>query len=115
MIEYAISDKECCMSGKTNRFEMNKLVRRVMSRHQVDMSQVSYTCIGGRILLSGFLIKGSGNEFTASGIESMLQEFRKIKGVSDVGSELGNWDLNGGSIQKIDKGEKGGKKTAGGH
>ena len=100
------------MSGKTNRFEMNKLVRRVLSRHHVDMSQVSYTCIGGRVLLSGFLTKTSGGEFNASGIESMLQEFRKIKGVADIGSELGNWDINGGSIQKIDKSANAQKKVA---
>ena len=99
------------MSGKTSRFEMNKLVRRVLSRNQVDMSQVSYTCIGGRILISGFLIRTSGGEYTASNIESMLQEFRKIKGVTDVASELGNWDFNGGSIQKIERSEP--KKAAG--
>ena len=51
------------------------------------------------------LKKGTGSEFTANGIESMVAEMRKIKGVSDVGSELGNWDVNGGSIQKIDKGD----------
>jgi hypothetical protein len=99
--------------AKVNRFEINKLVRRVLTKNQVDMSTISFTCIGGRILLSGLLKKGSGGEFTASGIESMLSEMRKIKGVSDVGSELGNWDLNGGSITKVDKGD-GGKGGHGG-
>lgn len=91
--------------SKVNRFEINKLVRRVLTKNQVDMSTVTFTCIGGRILLSGLLKKSSGSDFTAQGVESMCSELRKIKGVSDIGSELGNWDVNGGSIQKIDKGE----------
>lgn len=99
--------------GKVNRFEINKLVRRVLTKNQVDMSMISFTCIGGRILLSGLLKKGTGSEFTANGIESMVAEMRKIKGVSDVGSELGNWDVNGGSIQKIDKGDDAKKATHG--
>lgn len=100
--------------AKVNRFEINKLVRRVLTKNQVDMSMVSFTCIGGRILLSGLLKKGSGSDFTATGVESMVSEMRKIKGVSDVGSELGNWDVNGGSIQKIDKGDGGNKGGHGG-
>lgn len=108
--------------SKVNRFEINKLVRRVLTKNQVDMSTISFTCIGGRILLSGLLKKSTGSEFTAKGIESMCSELRKIKGVSDIGSELGNWDVNGGSIQKIDKGEnkknqghEGKAKASGGH
>lgn len=91
--------------AKVNRFEINKLVRRVLTKNQVDMSTVSFSCMGGRILLTGLLKKGSGSEFTAKGVETMVTELRKVKGVTDVGSELGNWDINGGSIQKIDKAE----------
>ncbi len=90
------------VNKKLSRFEVNKKVRRALVKNGADMSQLSFSCTGRSVNLTGSLLKEGGMEFSAMSLEQMLGDIHKV-GVQVV-SDLENWDICDGSISR-----KGGK------
>ena len=84
---------------KLSRAEQNKEVRRILSKNDVDLSEVQVSCSGTRISLYGTLLKRSGEPFAHEALSNMLSELERFGRVS---SELTNWDLNSG-VRSLEK------------
>ncbi len=91
---------------ETSRFELNKNVRTVLQRSRVDLTKVQFSCMGSKVSMYGVLLKEGGAEFTAQGIEAMVKEIMSISGIRDLATELANWNLNGGSIERRGEDDK---------
>jgi hypothetical protein len=78
---------------KLSRSEQTKEVRRILSKNDVDLSEMQVSCSGSRISFYGTLTKRSGGVFSQEALSNMVAELSKYGRIS---SELSNWDLNGG-------------------
>lgn len=85
--------------NKLSRAEQNKEVRRILSKNDVDMTEVQVSCSGTRISMYGTLLKRNGEDFIHEALSNMLSELERFGRVS---SELTNWDLNSG-VRNIEK------------
>jgi hypothetical protein len=95
--------------GKVSRFEVNKKVRRALVRNGVDMGCIQFSFVGRTVTFSGRLQKDDGRDFSASNLDSMLQDIYKV-GVQ-VASDLENWTISEGSLtKKLNKEELAKKK-----
>lgn len=89
------------MKKQTSRLENSRDVRRVLNRMGVDLTYCQYTCIGMEVRLTGWLMKFSGDDFTAEQVEGMIQDFtRTLKGFTIVG-ECENWSFNSDHIRYL--------------
>lgn len=86
---------------RASRAELNKDLRRILAKHHVDTAQVFFSASNFAVALSGFLFKADGSEFTSSSLSPLVEELMNQYGHID--SDLGNWDLTGGAIRKIEK------------
>jgi len=88
---------------KLSRFVINKKVRQLFSKYRVDFSQLSYSCTGRNLRLSGRLCREGGKEFKFRVLENLIKEIMKL-GVNIV-SELENVEVANGEVMKkgIDK------------
>ena len=91
--------------GKVSRFEVNKKVRRALVRNGADMGFIQFSFVGRTVTFTGRLQKEDGRDFSASNLDSMLQDIYKI-GIQ-IASDLENWNISEGSItKKMSKKEK---------
>ena len=95
-----------------SRYEVNRQVRMVLNRHDIDLTKVDYSCIGGTVYLSGELLKSSEDDIAPAMIESLFKEIARISGVRNVQTDLQNWTISseGGSWQ-ITKSKKKSRDT----
>jgi hypothetical protein len=77
-----------------SRYEVNQQVRAILIRHDVDLSLIDYSNVGGTIYLTGELIKGSTAEFLPSGIDELTKEITRLPGVRGIQFDLSNWIIN---------------------
>jgi len=73
----------------------------VLNRHDIDLTRVDYSCIGGTVYLSGELLKSNQEDIAPAMIESLFKEIARISGVRNVQTDLQNWTISteGGSWQ----------------
>lgn len=83
---------------KFSRMEANKIVRRVLSRHTVDLSQTQYSVSGKDIRLTGFLCKTDGSHMSANHIETMVQEFMRYLPGFYITGDFDNWSFTSDHI-----------------
>jgi hypothetical protein len=90
-----------------SRYEVNRQVRMVLNRHDIDLTRVDYSCIGGTVYLSGELLKANNDDIAPAIVEILFKEIARISGVRNVQSDLQNWNISteAGSWQ-ITKGKK---------
>jgi hypothetical protein len=74
-----------------SRYELNRRVRTILIRHDVNLAQIDYSFIGGTVYLSGEINKSMDGEFTPSGIEQVAREISGLSGVRDIQFDLQNW------------------------
>jgi hypothetical protein len=79
---------------KLSRMEANKEVRRVLSRHYVDLSYCQYSVAGLEIRITGWLCKIDSSDFSASHIEGIVHEFQRRLPGYYVAGETDNWCFN---------------------
>jgi hypothetical protein len=89
------------MKPRLSRLEGNKEIRRVLNRHQVDLSYCSYSCSGREVRLTGSLFKIDGGEFSSHQIEILIQDFsRHLKGFTLQG-DFDNWNFTQDHITSL--------------
>ena len=76
--------------------ERTKEVRRVLLRHQVDLTKVYFTANPRSIYFSGELIKASGHEITNSEMICLVEELNQL---GMIRSDLENWSISSDSVR----------------
>jgi len=77
-----------------SRYEVNRQIRMVLSRNDIDLTRIDYSFIGGTVYLSGELLKIGEGELVPSVIENLFKEINGLSGVRDVQSDLQNWNIS---------------------
>ena len=78
---------------KLTRMEANKEVRRVLTRHSVDLSYTQYSVAGMDVRITGWLCKIDTTDFNTIQIENLVNEFqRRLPGYS-ISGDLENWSF----------------------
>jgi len=94
---------------QVSRYEVNRNVRMVITRHDADLTRIDYSFMGSTIYLNGDLVRPNG-DFTAQEIENIAKELSALPRVRSIQFDLNNWlvDASGDSwqISRV-------KKTAG--
>jgi hypothetical protein len=83
---------------KASRFESNKQLRQIFSRHSVDLSQMTFSCSTHSLSLNGCLKKNTGGDFTFKGVEALVEEINRLLHHPTIYSELENWTISSSSI-----------------
>lgn len=85
---------------QVSRYEVNRNVRIVITRHNADLTRIEYSFIGSTVYLSGDLVRPNG-EFTAHQIENIVRELAALPHVRNLQFDLNNWlvDTSGDSWQ----------------
>ena len=89
------------MREKKSRFEINKEVRRVLTRNGADTNEIGFQVYGKDVSLYGNLIHGDGSEFGALEIETMLTDFAGVLPGFNIVGETTGWMFSFQGIQKI--------------
>ena len=77
-----------------SRYEVNRSVRMVLTRHDVDLMRIDYSYLGNTIYLYGELVKSQGGEFNGPGIEGLARELTALPRVRDIQFDLHNWVIS---------------------
>lgn len=85
---------------QVSRYEVNRNVRMVITRHDADLTRIDYSFMGSTVYLNGDLVRSNG-DFTAQEIENIAKELSALPHVRDIQFDLNNWlvDSSGDSWQ----------------
>ena len=62
---------------QVSRYEVNRNVRMVITRHDADLTRIDYSFMGSTIYLNGDLVRPNG-DFTAQEIENIAKELSAL-------------------------------------
>jgi len=74
-----------------DRYEVNRRIRTILIRYDVDLSKIDYSFIGNTVYLYGELQKSQRGEFNAANIDQMIREISRIEFVRYINLDLKNW------------------------
>jgi hypothetical protein len=77
-------------TSSTLRFDMNRLVRRVLTRHGANLELISISCPSTIVHLTGSLMKTVKPNYTANNIMLILREIEHIPIVRGIDVNLEN-------------------------
>jgi hypothetical protein len=77
-----------------SRYEVNRKVRMVITRHDGDLTRIDYSFLGKTVYLSGDLVKPE-RDFTPREIEAIVTDISAIPDVLDIIFDLNNWIIEG--------------------
>lgn len=97
---------------KVSRYEVNRNVRMVFTRHDADMTKIDYSFMGSTVYLYGDLARPDG-DFSPQEIEFIIRELSALPHVRDIQFNLDNWlVLSSGDSWKISLTRKAAAKAA---
>jgi len=76
------------------RYEMNRLVRRVLTRHRTDLGLITISCTARFVHLSGRLTKTTRPDYKPADIDLIFQEIKQVPMVRGIEADLENWTVN---------------------
>lgn len=79
---------------EVSRYEVNRQIGVVLNRHDIDVTRLNYSFIGGTAYLSGSLLKNSESDLVPATIENLLKEIVGLLGIRDVQTDFQNWSIN---------------------
>jgi len=89
-----------------DRYEINRRVRTILIRYDVDLTKIDYSFIGNTVYLYGELHKSQKAEFSPTVIDMMIRELTRINGVRYIQFDLKNWFITySGRSLNITKGK----------
>ena len=80
--------------GTPTRYEMNCLVRNILTRYGADMELISISCTGRVVCLSGLLTKISKSDYKLTEIDIIFKTIAKIPSVRSIYANLDNWTVS---------------------
>jgi hypothetical protein len=75
---------------QVSRYEVNRNVRMVITRHDGDLTRIDYSFMGSTVYLNGDLVRPDG-DFSVKEIEIMVREISALPHVRDIHFDLNNW------------------------
>lgn len=78
---------------KLSRYEINRLVRRVLASHAVDLAQISFSTSGATVYVYGMLLKDPDQPFKASEVSNLVKDLEKVQDVQNIHFEVDNWKI----------------------
>lgn len=75
---------------QVSRYEINRNVRIVLTRHDVDLTRIDYSFMGSTVYLYGDLVRPE-KDYSASEIELIIREIALLPHVRDIQFDLNNW------------------------
>jgi hypothetical protein len=75
------------------RYEINRKVKAVLSRHAVDMTELQYSTTVETVYLFGKLAKDPKGDFSQPQIETLIKDLVAISDVRDIQFDLTNWTV----------------------
>ncbi|NPU82926.1 MAG: hypothetical protein HPY65_00430 [Syntrophaceae bacterium] len=92
--------------GTVDRYEINRKIRSILVRYDVDTTKIDYSFIGNTAYIYGELRKNrKEEEFELASLEQMVKEITRINGVRYIQFDLRNWIINySGMALSITKG-----------
>jgi hypothetical protein len=76
------------------RYEMNRLVRNVLTRHRADLELISISCTARLVYLYGYLIKTTKPGYKPAEVDLIFREIEQIPMVRGIEAELENWTIS---------------------
>jgi hypothetical protein len=76
------------------RYEMNRLVRNVLTRHRADLELVSISCTARFVYLYGYLVKTTKPGYKSSEVDLIFREIEQIPMVRGIEADLENWTVS---------------------
>lgn len=94
---------------KVSRYEVNRNVRMVLTRHDADLTRIDYSFMGSTVYCNGDLVRSNG-DFSAQEIESIARELSALPHVRDMHFDLNNWVVasSGDSSWQVNRSKKAG-------
>ncbi len=94
---------------KVSRYEVNRNVRMVFTRHDADLTRIDYSFMGSTVYFNGDLVRANG-DFSAQEIESIAREISALPHVRDMHFDLNNWVVasSGDSSWQVNRSKKAG-------
>ena len=74
-----------------SRYEMNRMVSGVLTRHGIDLQVLSLSSSASLIYMSGFLTKAAGAEMTPTDVDVIFREIESLPQVHGIVADLENW------------------------
>ncbi len=74
---------------QVSRYEVNRNVRMVFTRHDADLTRIDYSFTGNTVYLYGDLVKPDG-DFSAQDIDILAREISALPHVRDIQFNLNN-------------------------
>jgi hypothetical protein len=76
------------------RYEMNRLVRNVLTRHRADLELISISCTFHWVYLYGYLVKTTKPGYKPAEVDLIFREIEQIPMVRGIEAELENWTIS---------------------
>jgi hypothetical protein len=73
-----------------SRYEINRNVRMVLARHDVDLTRIDYSFIGSTVYLYGDLVRQDG-DYSAKEIDIIVGEIAALPHVRNIQFDFNNW------------------------
>lgn len=74
---------------QVSRYEINRNVRMVFTRHDADLTRIEYSFMGSTVYLDGDLVRPDG-DFSPKEIEAIAREISALPHVRDIQFNLNN-------------------------
>jgi hypothetical protein len=76
------------------RYEMNRLVRNVLTRHRADLEVISISCTARFVYLYGTLTKTTKPNYKPTDVDLIFREIEQIPMVRGIDADLENWTIS---------------------
>jgi hypothetical protein len=77
-----------------SRYEMNHLVRNVLTRHRANLELITISCTNRTVYLSGSLVKTTKPDYKMTDIDLIFREIAQIPRVRNISADLDNWAVS---------------------
>lgn len=78
-----------------SRYEMNRLVRNILTRHGVDLESITISCTAGFVYLYGLLKKATKPDLRPTDVNVIFREIESVPMVRGIEANLENWIISG--------------------
>jgi hypothetical protein len=76
------------------RYETNRLVRNILTRHRADLEVISISCTARFVYLYGMLTKMTKPDYKPADIDLIFREIEQIPMVRGIDADLENWSIS---------------------
>lgn len=87
-------DMERTYDDAPTRYEMNRLVRNVLTRHRADLELISISCTARMVYLYGHLVKTTKPGYKPTEVDLIFREIEQIPMVRGIEADLENWTVS---------------------